>query len=384
MVDRIATASSDRIVLQDYPILYVDDELPNLDVFEATFGDTFVVHVASSGREALEILDVERVAVVVADNRMPSMTGIELFTAIGERFPTVRRVLCTAYSDQRTAIEAINRAGVQHYLVKPWDVDEVEDLLRGLVASAHLEQSAHVLRQGLIDRERRGAIEQLRQRLTLDLSNVVTVLRAAESDFDESLREAAGTVPAALHTDLVEHAATVSEVVRTLSRIHRSARATHTVADEPTATEIAAQDVVDGVARMVSNELIGAARLDYNAPPRVFLWADPVGVIRILVAAVAWAAGRVKSQGVRPAVVHLRGRPEGDAVAFEVAFALPGAGELLRGWMDRGLEGASSVRNPHLLTLVVAPELAAKMSCDLSVRVDGDSTVISLRVPIAS
>ncbi len=94
--------------MQDYPVLYVDDEAPNLDVFEAVFGDAFVVHLANSGEEALALLDTERIAIVVADNRMPHMSGIELFRIIGERFPVVRRVLCTAYSDQRTAIDAIN------------------------------------------------------------------------------------------------------------------------------------------------------------------------------------------------------------------------------------------------------------------------------------
>src|SRR6185369_17859785 len=82
-----------------------------------------------SGSAALEILArlaqrSEPVALLLADHRMPRMTGIEFLTAAIREFPDVRRVLLTAYADTEAAIRAINVVKLDHYLLKPWDPPE--------------------------------------------------------------------------------------------------------------------------------------------------------------------------------------------------------------------------------------------------------------------
>ncbi|MEM9556876.1 MAG: FAD-dependent oxidoreductase [Acidobacteriota bacterium] len=90
------------------------------------YGSNYRIVRADSGAAALEALDelLERsapVALVLADQRMPSMTGVELLGAVRERVPDAKRVLLTAYADTDAAIQAINTADVDYYLLKPWD-----------------------------------------------------------------------------------------------------------------------------------------------------------------------------------------------------------------------------------------------------------------------
>jgi signal transduction histidine kinase len=90
-------------------ILYVDDDSLNLTVMEELCAGEFELVVASGGPEALRILRERDVAVVLADQRMPEMTGVELLDIVSREYPDTIRLLVTAYSDVATAIDAINR-----------------------------------------------------------------------------------------------------------------------------------------------------------------------------------------------------------------------------------------------------------------------------------
>ncbi|WP_046494882.1 FAD-dependent oxidoreductase [Streptomyces odonnellii] len=93
------------------------------------YGDRYRVVRAVSGAEALEALQEiklrgERLAVMLADYRMPKMNGIEFLEAAMDLFPLARRVLLTAYADTGAAIDAINVVDLDHYLLKPWNPPE--------------------------------------------------------------------------------------------------------------------------------------------------------------------------------------------------------------------------------------------------------------------
>ncbi|MEH0843505.1 FAD-dependent oxidoreductase [Micromonospora sp. CPCC 205711] len=93
------------------------------------YGDRYRVVRADSGAAALDALREiklrgEQVAVLVADHRMPGMTGIEFLEAAMDLFPAARRVLLTAYADTDAAIDAINLVDLDHYLLKPWHPPE--------------------------------------------------------------------------------------------------------------------------------------------------------------------------------------------------------------------------------------------------------------------
>src|ERR1700730_12810291 len=93
------------------------------------YGEAHRIVRAESGHDALETLKQlklrgETVATLVADYRMPQMTGIEFLEQAMDLYPTARRVLLTAYADTEAAIDAINVVDLDHYLLKPWDPPE--------------------------------------------------------------------------------------------------------------------------------------------------------------------------------------------------------------------------------------------------------------------
>lgn len=126
-------------------ILIVDDEPSVLAAvardLRARYGDRFRILRAESGAEALDAVRRLRLrnaplALLIVDQRMPGMTGIEFLTEAIQVYPDVKRVLLTAYADTEAAIRAINDVQIDHYLLKPWDppderlypvVDEVLD-----------------------------------------------------------------------------------------------------------------------------------------------------------------------------------------------------------------------------------------------------------------
>src|SRR5436190_13661406 len=93
------------------------------------YGEQYQILRASSGTEALDALRElklrgGRVAVMLADYRMPQMNGVEFLEQAMDLFPRARRCLLTAYADTDAAIQAINVVDVDHYLLKPWDPPE--------------------------------------------------------------------------------------------------------------------------------------------------------------------------------------------------------------------------------------------------------------------
>src|SRR5574341_1104091 len=112
-------------------VLFVDDDESNLVVWEAGCADRFAVLTAGSAARALEMLRSREVGVVLADQRMPGTTGIELLERVRDEFPDVVRMLITAYSDLNAAIDAINRGHVWRYLGKPCALSQLRSELSG-------------------------------------------------------------------------------------------------------------------------------------------------------------------------------------------------------------------------------------------------------------
>ncbi len=106
-------------------VLYIDDQRDNRVVFKATFRDAFNVLAVNGLEEALAYLESREVHVVISDQRMPGLAGSEVLCRIKERFPRVRRMLITAYADLQALVDALNQAGVCHYIHKPWDTGDV-------------------------------------------------------------------------------------------------------------------------------------------------------------------------------------------------------------------------------------------------------------------
>jgi response regulator RpfG family c-di-GMP phosphodiesterase len=110
-------------------VLYIDDEEHNLVSFKASFRRMFNVYTAESAEEGGKILEKEKIHVILSDQRMPRMTGIEFFESIKESHPDPIRILITGYTDINAVIDAINRGQVYKYLTKPWNEEDVRNFV---------------------------------------------------------------------------------------------------------------------------------------------------------------------------------------------------------------------------------------------------------------
>lgn len=110
-------------------VLYVDDEPNNLQSFVSNFRNEFDIRVASSAEEGLEMLHKEQFHVVVSDNRMPAISGVEFLEQLVIKYPEPVRILLTAYTDLGSVIDAINKSRVFSFIDKPWDSQTLKDAI---------------------------------------------------------------------------------------------------------------------------------------------------------------------------------------------------------------------------------------------------------------
>src|SRR6195952_1436134 len=130
-------------------VLYVDDEINNLNSFKAAFRRDFNIYTAQSAREGRKILDANEIGVIITDQRMPGMTGIEFLESILTVYPDTIRILLTGFSDMNAVMDAINRGQVYKYLVKPWQNDELKLYIQDALEIYHLRRENKELAQKL-------------------------------------------------------------------------------------------------------------------------------------------------------------------------------------------------------------------------------------------
>ncbi len=134
-------------------ILVVDDEVDNVEALERLFRRKYKVLKATSGTAALELMEQEKVAVIVTDQRMPNMTGVEFLAASMRGQPETIRILLTGFTDINSVISAINSGQVYRYVTKPWDpVDlsnTVDKAVERFELSAELKEKNQALQLAL-------------------------------------------------------------------------------------------------------------------------------------------------------------------------------------------------------------------------------------------
>lgn len=131
-------------------ILYVDDEKENLDGFKYTFRKEYMIYLAQSAIEGLNILeDDPNIQVVITDQRMPGMSGVEFLENIISKYPESIRILLTGYSDLDATIQAINKGKIYQYISKPWKRDNLKIILDKAIEVYNLKKENQLLVQNL-------------------------------------------------------------------------------------------------------------------------------------------------------------------------------------------------------------------------------------------
>jgi DNA-binding NtrC family response regulator len=128
-----------------YKIMIVDDEPANLRTLERLFRPDYQVVTAPSGAEALALLERHDVALLISDQRMPVITGIELMTKTVAIRPQMVKILLTGYTDVDALIDALNSGLVYRYVTKPWNNDDLRVTVRRALEHYEVMKSKHIL-----------------------------------------------------------------------------------------------------------------------------------------------------------------------------------------------------------------------------------------------
>lgn len=121
-------------------IIVVDDEIEILKVIKKILEDKFIVKTALSAKEALDLID-DKAHIILADQRMPEMTGAELFKIVRQKHPEIVRILMTGYSDMNAIVDSINEGEIFRYVRKPWEINDLLFTLKEGLQKYKLNQS---------------------------------------------------------------------------------------------------------------------------------------------------------------------------------------------------------------------------------------------------
>ena len=150
--------------MNHHTVLFVDDEVNILRALQRLLRSEPVNLLTASGPEqALALVEREEIHVVVTDQRMPEMTGVDLLSTIRERSPDIVRMMMTGYTEMTIAVEAINRGEIFRLITKPWNDEELKATLRQ--AFDHYDLKGEIKRLNQVTREQNFKFQDMNKNL---------------------------------------------------------------------------------------------------------------------------------------------------------------------------------------------------------------------------
>jgi putative nucleotidyltransferase with HDIG domain len=147
-----------------HTVLFVDDEVNILKALQRLLRSEHMnVLCASRAQEALELLDKQPCQVVVTDQRMPEMSGVDLLSQVRQRFPDIVRMMLTGYTEMDVAVDAINRGEIYRLITKPWNDDELRATIRQ--AFDHSDLKNEIKRLNQVTREQNFKLQDMNRNL---------------------------------------------------------------------------------------------------------------------------------------------------------------------------------------------------------------------------
>lgn len=149
---------SETSTINNNAILFVDDEEKTRKYFSRLFGQNFEVLVAEDGVQGLELFqkNMDKIGVIVTDQRMPNMTGTQLLEKVAELKPSCVRILSTAYADVDAAVDSVNNGGIYRYVTKPWEVNDLE-----MTLTRAMELHIMEIERGALLKQKLSSVEML-------------------------------------------------------------------------------------------------------------------------------------------------------------------------------------------------------------------------------
>jgi putative two-component system response regulator len=159
-----------------HKILIVDDEAANLRLLRRVLGDDHEIFAVLSGAEGLEVLRENNISLIISDQRMPGLTGVQLLEQSLEIRPSAIKILLTGYTDVQALIDAINSGKVYKYIAKPWDADDLRLTVKRALETFELKEDNEILLKDL-----QAALAQLEQ---LSLGTIRALADALDAKCD--------------------------------------------------------------------------------------------------------------------------------------------------------------------------------------------------------
>lgn len=164
-------------------VLIVDDEVRSLETLKRILEDDFEVRTAENVEQARRILESEWVQIILCDQRMPEITGVEFLKQVREQWPEAIRMIISGYTDSEDIISAINEAGIYQFVTKPWHPDSLILLLKNAAELFDLQRKNEILTIELKMSPNRlqSIMDQKRKRLREEYGGGDQIVRSAES-----------------------------------------------------------------------------------------------------------------------------------------------------------------------------------------------------------
>ncbi|WNG38555.1 response regulator [Archangium minus] len=309
-------------------VLYVDDDALNLRVFEANFGSKFRIFRCSTPAEALTLLEQKRseIGVILSDQRMPGMTGVELLERARTLAPDAKRMLVTAYSDMQAVIDAVNRGQVSRYFVKPWDRAEVLAALEDGLKIARLELRIREVEGRMMKAERLATLGQVTAGIAHELMGPVGYLSQNVASLRRDLECVVQYASKHLATDPSPEVASVLEDLPSLLSdlatgadhlrgVALGLRAQARGEDMEVSADVA--EVVSFAVKLARAEVRDRARITTMGEP-VKVTFGPVKLTQVLLNLIVNAAQAMEGTG-RPGRIEVRWTSRDQEVLLTVA-----------------------------------------------------------------
>ncbi len=300
-------------------LLVVDDEPEVVQSLKDLLRFDYRVLGATRAADALRLVDQEPVDVVMSDQRMPDMNGVEFLRRLRQSHPDIVRLLFTGYADIRAVIAAINEGHVFRYITKPWDVDELLTVLRQAAERRDLMLERQQLLAELQEKNRR--LETMNAELQQAVELKEAFIRVASHELRTPLTIVLGLA------DLARRTESVGEPLRSwLEQIYGGSQRLNALVEQLTKLLAAGQferpleledtsvvDLVQGAADDVMPFVLRRKqRLTIEAPAEPFKVRVEPGKIRDAVAHLLLNAIKFTPDGGL-ITLGVRGRPEGGA-----------------------------------------------------------------------
>lgn len=310
-----------------YPVLYVDDEAPNLVTMQYVLDEHFTVLATTSAKDALATLqEREDVAILIADQRMPEMSGADLCAKAREVRPDVARMIVTAYADLHMAMDAINRGQVSRYITKPWRGSELIDLLKTSIELVAMQRTITALEMRLVRAAPQTAIGTLRAELAHELSSPLHALSMTQDHVRDLLEAAlrtpdAGRVREMLESARESHADSVAAVEQLTGLVRRLRQAAPSK-PPPSDTDVAR--VVESTVRILRSEVQRVAKLGIIVDDSPQAPIDPTSLGQVVMNLLLNAAQAVEQEERPEHRITVRVASDGPDALLQVSDTGPG------------------------------------------------------------